>query len=248
VSLRLVSYNIRFGGLGRRTAIRDVLGALDPDLVVLQEATDPATVEWIADALDFATVAAERSRSVAAIARRPIRDVRWHHSRPGRSFLELRLPDQRLRVFAVHLSSGLSRRGERRRQLEAAALLTAAAEPGPAADTLIVGDLNAVAPGDGLSVRRLPTWIRILLRFDGGIRTEVMTELLGAGYVDAFRVLHPTDPGETMPSVDPSVRLDYLLMSSGAMQRVSQCAPAELDRTLLVRASDHLPLTATLDD
>ena len=40
--LRLVSYNIRFGG-GRRLAfIGAVLAALEPDVVLLQEATDPS--------------------------------------------------------------------------------------------------------------------------------------------------------------------------------------------------------------
>jgi endonuclease/exonuclease/phosphatase family metal-dependent hydrolase len=39
--VRLVSYNIRFGG-GRRVAlIGAVLAALRPDVVLLQEATDP---------------------------------------------------------------------------------------------------------------------------------------------------------------------------------------------------------------
>ena len=37
--LRLMSYNIRFGGVGREERIAEVIRHVDPDIVVLQEAT-----------------------------------------------------------------------------------------------------------------------------------------------------------------------------------------------------------------
>jgi endonuclease/exonuclease/phosphatase family metal-dependent hydrolase len=42
VSLRLLSYNIRFGGVGREQSLADVIKRVAPDLVVFQEATHPA--------------------------------------------------------------------------------------------------------------------------------------------------------------------------------------------------------------
>ena len=47
--LRLLSYNIRYGGRGREELIADVVRAADPDIVVLQEATDRLVVRRIAE-------------------------------------------------------------------------------------------------------------------------------------------------------------------------------------------------------
>ena len=268
MTLRLVSYNIRFGGRRRRQLIADVLHSTEPDLVVLQEAVDPDVVAWLGSELDLPEVVAEAGRSVAALSRVPLADPAWHAARPGRSFLELSLPDRDLRVFAVHLSAGLSGRGERRRAIEAEQLLLrVAAAPDGGRRSVLVGDFNAIARGDGPTVARLPMWIRILLRFDGGIRNEVMTTLLGRDFVDAFRVLHPTEPGCTMPAVDPSVRLDYALIGAGLVDALRACAPLSVDdvsggtvtgdavaagpvdalRRALPLASDHLPLLTVLD-
>jgi exonuclease III len=272
MTLRLVSYNIRFGGRRRRQLIADVLRSTGPDLVVLQEAVDPDVVAWLGSELELPDVVAEAGRSVAALSRVPLVDPTWHVARPGRSFLELRLPDRDLRVFAVHLSAGLSGRGERRRAVEAEQLLLrVAAAPDRGRRSVLVGDFNAIAPGDGPTVARLPMWIRILLRFDGGIRNEVMTRLLEGDFVDAFRRLHPTEHGCTMPAIDPSVRLDYALIGAGLVDALRACRPVSVEnladgggsdrpadpaltagpsnalRLALPLASDHLPLLTVLD-
>jgi endonuclease/exonuclease/phosphatase family metal-dependent hydrolase len=263
VTLRLASYNIRFGGRRRRELIADVLRSVEPDVVVLQEAVDPTVVAWLGSELGMAEVFAEAGRSVAALSRVPVAEAAWHAARPGRSFLELRLVDQDVRLFAVHLSAGLSGRGERRRIVEARQLLMrAAASPNAGRRTILVGDFNAIAPGDGPSVARLPMWIRILLRFDGGIRNEVMTNLLQAGFVDGFRSIHPTEPGFTMPAIDPSVRLDYALIGPDLVDTLRACAPVSVEGKVgsvgpegpegllpsrLLLASDHLPLVTVLE-
>jgi exodeoxyribonuclease-3 len=50
VTLRLLSYNIRFGGLGREEPIAETIKGIAPDLVVFQEATHPAVIERVAAA------------------------------------------------------------------------------------------------------------------------------------------------------------------------------------------------------
>ena len=67
----------------------------------------------------------------------------------------------------------------------------------------------------------MPLWLRILLRVDGGIRTDVQDRLAAAGWVDAFRHLHPDDPGFTLPAVAPRIRLDYLLVPGALLPRVT---------------------------
>lgn len=244
MALRVVSYNIRFGGGRRVPLIGAFLSSLEPDIVVLQEATDRYAVDRLAELTGLPHVASSPGVSVAALARSPFASTTWH-SPPGiRAFLEFRPSASDLRFVGLHLPSGLSGRGERRRlrQLEA---MAATIGPASADGTVLIGDLNSVAPGDQPRVAAMPLWLRLLLRFDGPIRTEVLDRLLSAGWVDVFRRLHPDEPGYTLPAIAPQVRLDYVLAGPPLLPRILQCEPArELE---FARASDHLPLVTVID-
>ncbi len=245
--LRIVSYNIRFGGGARHAAIGQVLCESDGDVVLLQEATDGQVVRGLASELGMSVVAWEAGESVAVLSRAAVAGATRHRTRLGRSIVEVRLTQPAVRIFAVHLSAGLSRRGERRRLQEGAALLRAVGTDVDAGRSILAGDFNAIAPGDRPVIAMMPAWIRVLLRVDGGLRTQLMSTLLEAGYVDAYRRLHATEPGATMPSAVPVVRLDYTLLGPDVADRLDACAPSTLDPTLLMQASDHLPLVTTLD-
>ena len=304
--LRLVSYNIRFGGRGRDGVIADILGKLEPDVVVFEEAYDVRVLDSIAGRLGMHTVLARPDHSVAAMSRIAFDEAEWRTYRRGRAVLALGLPEHSLRVLGLHLSAGMSGRGERLRIAEAGRLLEGiegAAPPGlgagtpgptlagvPASDpkpdeasakdvepatdhpvetgpqappattstgevarpprqTVIVGDFNSVAPGDAPVIRRMPWWVRVLLRFDGGIHTRVIQMFLDAGFVDGFRRLHPKDLGFTLPAVNPSVRLDYAMLAPDLVPRLRSCAPITPDglTSPLLRASDHLPLLTVIE-
>jgi endonuclease/exonuclease/phosphatase family metal-dependent hydrolase len=243
--VRLVSYNIRFGGGSRLAFIGAVLASLDPDVVLLQEATDPIAVDRIAKAAGLGHVYRRPGWSVAAASREPLRGHHWH--RPGRSrgFLEVSpIGDPRIRLIGLHLPAGLSARGERARLRSVDSLLEWSG--GRVDDDMILmGDLNSVARGDVPRVAGMPLWLRLLLRFDGGIRTDVQDRLAEAGWIDAYRHLHPDEPGFTLPALAPQVRLDYALVPPLLLPAVEACAPA-LDAPLVARASDHLPLVTVL--
>ena len=246
MTLRILSYNIRFGGRGRERAIAEVLRALNPDVAVLQEATDPAVIAAVAAVLDLRVVAADANASVAVIGRATTANVQRLPLRTGRTCVALDLPDHGVRLYGVHLSAGLSRRGESRRLAETRQLLWIIDSQDGRIRSAIIGDLNAISPDDGLRTATLPLWIRILLQVDGGIQTAVLAGLTGAGYVDAYRRLNPADAGPTMPAARPSVRLDYLLVDRELAPLVTRCEP-ETTAPSLVVASDHLPLVADLD-
>lgn len=247
MTLRIATYNIRKGGRKRQGFLADVVRALDADVTVLQEATDPAVVRHLAEATGSDAIIHARGRSVAVISRRPLERVAWHRMAPTRSFVEVELAGVGIRVLGVHLSAGLSMRGERRRLREIERVLAVAcAAPGPAR-TLIVGDLNAVAPGDLISVVGLPAWIRLLLRLDGGIGTAVVGRVLADGFTDAFRHRHPDTAGQTMPVASPSVRLDYLMLGPGIVPVLGACGIGSAALPVLLAASDHLPVVADLD-
>ena len=126
--------------------------------------------------------------------------------------------------IGLHLPAGLSARGERARLRSVDSLLEWA---GGAADdnTILMGDLNSVARGDVPRVAAMPLWLRLLLRFDGGIRTDVQDRLAAAGWVDAFRHLHPDDPGFTLPALEPQIRLDYALVPPPLLPSVTVVRP-----------------------
>ena len=65
MTLRLLSYNIRHGGVGRVEAIAAVIRDCAPDVVVLQEATRPDVVRALAerDRAAASTVRTAASRS-----------------------------------------------------------------------------------------------------------------------------------------------------------------------------------------
>jgi endonuclease/exonuclease/phosphatase family metal-dependent hydrolase len=242
--LRIVSYNIRFGGGRRITLLGATLASLEPDVVLLQEATNPVAMERLALETGLSHVLQQPGWSVASLSKVPMRSHAWHRPVKGRGFLEVEPEGADVRLIDLHLPAGLSLRGERARLRHVDGLLQAI---GGADDrTFLIGDLNAVAPGDEPRVASMPFWLRMLLRFDGGIRTDVMRRLDEAGWVDAYRRLHPKDAGFTLPPGAPAVRLDYLLVPPAALHRVLACEPAD-DAPLVARASDHLPLVVDLE-
>jgi exodeoxyribonuclease-3 len=245
VTLRVVSYNIRFGGGRRIPLIAQLLVDLDPDVVILQEATNRYAVERLAELTGLRHVAANPGVSVAALAKTAPNREQWHAPPGIRAFLEIEPAGSALRLIGLHFPSGLSGRGEVARLRHADAVLTAVGEPADER-TMLIGDLNSIAPGEAPSVIALPFWLRLLLRFDGPIRSDVIPRLTGAGWVDAYRALSPDDRGFSFPTRAPHIRFDYLLAPASVMPQVTTCALAD-DEALARRASDHFPLVAVID-
>ena len=88
---RLLTYNILHGGAGRVDAIANVINACAPDLVLLQEATDPAIVERLAEATGMADWRAFARQSLGFLSRRPVAFSEWIRPRISRhAFIESR--------------------------------------------------------------------------------------------------------------------------------------------------------------
>jgi len=246
VTLRLLSYNIRFGGAGREPALAAAIAVRTPDLVVLQEATRPDVVERLAAATGMKTWASQSAHSVGFMSRLDVAHYEWH--RPPacrRAFLELVLGNG-LRVFGVHLSAIHSNWTERHRMRELGALLAAiqAHQNGP---HLLAGDFNTLAPGERLDMRRLPRRLRALAWLSGRtIRWQTIQMMLDAHYVDGYRMLHPTAAGFTFPTWDPHVRLDYVFAPAAVAERLTECEV--VDGLVGASGSDHFPLLAELKD
>lgn len=244
--IRLLTYNIRRGGSGREDALASTIAAASPDLVIFQEATAPAVIEALASRARMAHWGARAKQSLGFMSRLPVAHVEWHRPRVSRhAFLEVVPAGTEFRVFGVHLSAVFAAWTERRRAFELRALLRAIAAHQHGFHA-VVGDFNTVAPGELLDVTALPRKVRATVWLSGGrIRWRTIQLVLDAGYADVFRARHSDDPGLTLPTTRPQVRLDYVFVPSSSVARVLRC---DVVRTTdAARASDHFPLLAEFD-
>jgi exodeoxyribonuclease III len=243
--MRLLSYNIRHGGVGRVDALAAVIRGCAPDVVVLQEATRPDVVRALADATGLAEHGSHRGQSLGFLSRLRIAKSVWRRPPLSRhAFLELTLAGHDVHIVGVHLSAVHAAWTERRRLIELASLLRTvkARQPG---FHVLAGDFNTLAPGEALDVRRLPARLRPLVWLSGGsIRWKTVAAVLAAGYADAWRRLHADDAGSTFPTWDPHLRLDYVFAPGAHVDRVTRCDVVTSPG--VAAASDHLPLLAEL--
>ena len=244
--MKLLSYNIRFGGKGREQLIGSVIRECDPDIVILQEAVDPDVVKRIAAEADMSYWGAKKELSVGFVSRIPVSHYEWHHL-PSlrRPFLQISPEGPDCVIFGVHLSAIHSNFTERRRLRELNALLRSIGEHKDRFHVL-VGDFNTLAPGELLDMRRLPARLRLLALVLGGrVRFRTIQAMLDAGYADIYRRFH-SDEGFTFPTWDPHVRLDYYFVPTMHAERVKNCKVIT-EAPDVAKASDHFPLLAEID-
>lgn len=245
MTFRLLTYNILKGGVGRAASIAKVINSVVPDLVLVQEATDPATLARIAELTQMAEWRTDQRQSLGFLSRTPVMHSQWLSPRGSRhAFLEVVPHGDRIRVFGVHLSAVLAAWTERMREMELRSLLTAV-DQHKSRFHVLTGDFNTVAPGEEFKVGKLPMRLRPLMWITGNrVRWRTIQTVIDAGYTDAFRTLHPTDPGMTLPTVAPLLRLDYVFVPNAQAGRVKAC---DVVRTAeAVGASDHFPVVADL--
>lgn len=245
--IRLLSYNIKFGGTGREDAISEVIRGASVDAVLLQEATNPRVIERLSERTGLAYWGSRPEHSMGYLSRIPVVESTWHHPVNSRHpFLELALEGIPCRIFGLHLVAWFSKWSERKRARELRALLDGIRRHQEGCH-LIAGDFNALAPGELLEVRKMPRWIRAMVWLSGNdIARDTIQLMLDEGYSDAWRQLHPNDPGFTFPTWDPHVRLDYVFMPKRESPRIVVCEIVRTPPELIKRASDHAPLLVEL--
>jgi exodeoxyribonuclease-3 len=246
VPVRILSYNIRLGGKGREAALAAVIRSCEPDVVVLQEATDPDVVATLARESGMVQWGSRPWESLGFLSRRKVRSFGWHKPRISRhAFLEIQLPDSEARIFGVHLSAVHAAWTESRRVVELRALLKGISQHQHGFHVL-TGDFNTLAPGELLDFNKLPRRLRALVWMSGGtVRWRTIQIILDTGYVDAYRATHPTTPGFSFPTWDPHARLDYLFLPKRDLAKLVSCELVDVERTR--EASDHLPLLSVVD-
>jgi exodeoxyribonuclease III len=231
--MKVMTYNIWNGGRGRLHLIEAVVRDAAPDVLALQEVRDRGGAEGLAARLGMQYVHGDANSEfgVAWLTRRPVAHAE-NHRLPELAKTLLEIEVDGLRLFATHLVHGRDRSSERARLREVETILGVLARVDEA--HVLVGDLNAVHPDD--EVGRPPDEERL-----EHVSRAPVARLLDAGYADAFRALHPGEPGWTYLTWHPWARLDHVLVKGvGALESaVVTAAPA-------AEASDHFPLVVNL--
>jgi len=158
---RVLSYNILVGGTHRVERLKRLIKSQQPDIVGLIEAIDEQVIQDIADHLGMEYHLSGRARDKegwqgAILSRLPVVSTKIHDSPiiTKQPLLEVDVeePDgQRLFVFLAHLTADFGRgwAASRRRRREIEELLHIM-EARRGTRHLLMGDFNALAPGERL--------------------------------------------------------------------------------------------------
>lgn len=254
--MRLLTYNIREGGVGRAEQIAEVIKAASPDVVALQEARDPVVTEQIAKLAGFEQWGSRTAHSTGFLSNIPVTAHAWRHPpRTRHAVLEVTLGDGFPRIFVVHLRAWFSKWSERRRTQELRGLIDGIKEQlekekRAFAFHILTGDFNALAPDEKFDSSPMPRWIRGMIWLSGReIGRTTIAMMKSEGYVDAWRALyadHVNDPGYTFPVWSPHVRLDYVFTPTEFASRLVSCEVRRQPETVK-QASDHFPLLVELN-
>lgn len=241
--LKVLSYNIWDGGGGRIPTIAAIIRAENPDAVTLIEARDLAAAEQLARDLGMALVLGEVENGyhVVWLSRLPIRGAANHRSPLlAKTLLEIEVQsgDEVVSLFATHLGS----RHDVPKPVGEIPVILDVMRRQAGRPHLLVGDFNALRQDDAIGSPP-PGVVKRGEAVDGTPRPALLP-LLAAGYLDAYRALHPDEPGYTYLADAPWLRLDYIFLSPGLAGRLVACDV--VTGPMAARASDHLPLWAEL--
>ncbi len=247
-SLKVLTYNLEFGGRKQIESIHAVLARINADVVGLTEADDHEVVKILAErlAMHHAWGHGSGERHIALLSRYPIKAWQIYNQPPlTQAALEAKLdtPNGPLTVYNIHFLPFLLLPFEIRRWQAVGKLLEIIREK-PQTPHLIIGDVNAIGPGDRVLQHKNPARMRrvMLLQFRLIFRLAI-PRLLRAGYTDCFRHLHPHEDGFTWWTINPTTRYDYIFADPHMLPKLQACRVVD-DHPAIRHASDHFPLLA----
>jgi endonuclease/exonuclease/phosphatase family metal-dependent hydrolase len=255
--VRLLSYNILDGGIGREDMWTAVIEAQRPDVVALVEADDPGVVEHLAGRLGMDFIHAPgRSHASALLSRTPITSTVNHALlREGleKSLLEatVRQPDGiELTIGVAHLHAGAYEADEAVREQEIAVVLGLFAHHRAAKTPhLLCGDFNANAPYQRIDPEKCKPKTRAAWEANAGqLPRRVVQRILDAGYIDTLHAFD-AEAGQTHTTFTteyPGQRVDYIFAFGVGGRRIGHASVVTDNGAK--EASDHFPVVAHILD
>lgn len=163
---RILSYNILVGATRRVDPLTEMIKAAHPDVVGLVEATNPRVVEELARRLDMQHMMSAYPKhsqdwQVALLTRLPVIYTKTHFlTKPVLEVCVEEASGRQIRVFVTHLSADFSKGwagdGIRRREVRDLLRIMSARQGTP---HLVMGDFNALAPGDPFKASALLSYV-----------------------------------------------------------------------------------------
>lgn len=254
--MRIVSYNILDGGVGRLDELATVLARQRADVIGLVEADDEPFVSKLARRLGMDFVLAPGHKKGSAVLSRfdLVESVNHALIVPGisRSFVEavLAVPGEgHVPVGVAHLHSRAYEADEAAREAEVDTILAVFAGHRAAGTRhLLCGDFNANTPTHRIDLDKSKPKTRAAWEANGGqIPRRAIAKLLSAGYVDTLKAARgdEADDTPTFTTDHPGQRVDFVFAWGVPPVRVRD---AWVDRgELTVKASDHYPACADVD-
>lgn len=253
--MRIVSYNILDGGVGRADPLAEVVLAQRPDIVVLVEADDPVVVERLAMRTKMDYIHATGGKKGAALLSRwNIRQTIDHAAVLGggfKSFLEATVVEPsgtEWVVGVIHLHERAFEADEKVREGQLEKVLEVFRDRrDQRVPHLLVGDFNSNSPVQQIDPAKCKERTREAWEANGGsIPRRVVQRLLDVGYVDTLDVVSPTVARSTgtFTTQAPGQRIDYVF-AWGFAPAAIKSAWVEQDR-LATYASDHYPVGAEI--
>jgi exodeoxyribonuclease-3 len=264
MQLRLMTYNILQGGIGREDLILEVIEANQPDIIILQELNNPLLLKDLAAKLKMHMFFAKANlqltkfgntfklgrRNIGVLSRFPIIAANSYNPFPiRRTLLEATIeykPGQQLTVFGIHLTASLVLTAELWRSWEVTTILQRV-KTHQSQMSVLAGDFNTLAKNDLALTKEFPKWLKLSLALQAGkIYRLALAKIKQDGFIDCYRSLHPTETGLTLPTPKPNTRLDYIFASPKFASYLKSCqvvaSPASVHQ-----ASDHYPVIAGFD-
>src|SRR5437667_2377848 len=200
---RLLSYNILVGGNRRVDRLTKIMDARNPDIVGLVEASSRQTVAEMADRLGMqyrmsGSYTQGEDWQTALLSRLPIVETHVYKrsDRLTHPLFEACIEEEdgrKLTVFVTHLAAAFNQGrggdGQRRREVQEILRMMASKRGTP---HLLMGDFNAIAPGDRLKASAL---LRYLILMDKQYRRNPHEDFghpnLDAVVPEPLRFLYP---------------------------------------------------------
>lgn len=251
-----MTYNIEEGGGDDRRfdLVLQVIERASPDLLVINEGVgwfpSDERADRIAETLGatYRIAQAVSNFDVGLFSRFPIRTLHQSHGTllHAVAWIEVDLgEDETFTLVGAHLDYR-----EESRRFDEIESVSASLEPLAYRRAALLGDLNAIAPGDevlGFSWEELkhidrgdmPEW------FEARYPPRAVTALFALGWVDGFRTINPRDAGYTMSTSEPNARYDHVLVSRPLAPYVMHAEVVTAPPA--ANASDHFPVIVDLD-
>ena len=254
MQLRVMTYNTHLQHGKDLWAIVGVIQEAKPDAVGLVEISSAENARWLGDHVGMSGVAfaqADNDYHVAWLTNQNI--VRKHHHETlsvSKPLVELviNVNGVEVQLFALHLTAGCRRPTRALARNDEIGEVLTRLHQNATHPHLLVGDFNALAPGDILGQRHSQggvSHVQIAPEDPLGLTIKEVTD---RHYVDCYRNKHPDvmeAPGYTYSAADPWLRLDYTFASPEMAKSLRACEVLMSDEACT--ASDHLPVWAEFD-